>query len=103
VREVDEKRVDEKQAELEKLVNHKNFDDPHIIAIIIVSGCQIICSTDDRAYPFFKMKELYPKNFTRPKIYSGLNNKDLLCDENIVDACKPCAKLKKNLVDAIKI
>lgn len=94
--EVNETQVNEKHKELMTKIEHRDFDDPHIVAIIIVSGCRLICSDDDRAFPFFKMKSLYPNHFTRPKIYSGISNKDLLCDNNISDIGKPCTKLNKN-------
>jgi len=92
-----EQKVNEKTKEIKKKYRHRDFDDPHIVAIIIVSGYRVICSDDDRAYPFFKMKMLYPNRFTRPKIYSGASNKNLLNDNNIVKICKPCLKLNKNL------
>ncbi len=85
---VDDDRVDQQQTELETVIEHRNFDDPHLIAIIIVSGCRLICSTDSRAHPFFKDERLYPKHVKRPRIYSGhSSNVDLLCDENIVAVC----------------
>jgi predicted nucleic acid-binding protein len=52
--EVDMILVDKKEQEVAKLVNHPNFDDPHLIAIIIVSGCKLICSHDSKAYSFLK-------------------------------------------------
>ena len=88
--EVDEDNVNKKTKEVQKIFRHRDFDDPHIIAITIVSGCRIICSDDDRAFPFFKMKQLYPNKFKRPKIYSGLSNKKLLNDKNITSSCKSC-------------
>lgn len=87
-RELDSKAIDRKQEELERKINHRDFDDAHIIAIIIVSHCKLICSKDTRAYPFFQDKNLYPKNFFRPKIYSRSSHAHLLCDQNIAKCCK---------------
>jgi hypothetical protein len=91
---IDDKKVDNKQQELSRFEN-KDFDDPHIVAILIVSGCCLVCSSDRRAYPFFKNNEWYPKGRNIPKIYSGSQNQDLLCDRNIAELCQPTQKLPK--------
>jgi predicted nucleic acid-binding protein len=91
---VDDVKVDDTQAELEKRVNHQKFNDPHLVAIIIVSGCKLICSNDKEAYPFFKNKDLYRNQGSRPpKIYAKANNSNLLSDENIAAICKPLGRL----------
>jgi hypothetical protein len=99
--EVNDQDVDAKQAELEELITHKDFDDPHLIAIVIVSGVKLICSDDARAYPFIKDNTLYPRNIDRPRIYSRSSNQDLLTDANIADICKPASKPPKGLRDMI--
>lgn len=85
--EVNSQAVDTRQQEIERLLEHRDFNDSHVIAIVIVSRCRLICSCDRRAHPFFKMSILYPKHFKRPKIYTGINCKDLLCDQYIVGEC----------------
>lgn len=55
-----------------------DFDDSHLIAIVIVSKTPIVCTRDKRAMPFIKKSSLYPKRFKRPKIYASLRNKKLL-------------------------
>jgi len=96
--EVDDERVNAQQEELENLIQHRNFDDPHIIAIVIVSGCRLVCSNDSRADQFIKMRNLYPNHVQRPKIYRGKSNSDLLCDQNIAKICEPCHRLPKHVV-----
>ena len=96
-KEINDAEVDEKQKEIERIVNDKKFNDPQIVAIIVVSGCKLICSEDKSAYPFFKRKDLYPKHITRPKIYSKASNADLLSDNNIAEICKPTRRLPKEL------
>jgi hypothetical protein len=54
------------------------FNDPHLIGIVSVSGCEVICTGDKSALPYLKEKRLYPKSVSRPKIYSGARNKKLL-------------------------
>lgn len=89
--------VDFHEAELKQKIQHPDFDDPHIVAIIIVSKCKLICSNDLKAIPFFKDKDrlLYPKHFAIPKIYQSNSNKDLLIDKNIAKICFPCLKTSK--------
>ncbi len=72
-------------------VAHPNFDDQHLVALLIISGCKLICSLDERAYLFFKHKEFFEKASKRPKIFKGTKqNKNLLNDKNITGICKLC-------------
>lgn len=91
--------VDEKENELrlkipEKDLNDK-FNDPHIVAIVIVSKCKIVCTFDKGLSDFLKMSQFYPKSVDIPKIYRNISNKDILNQDNIADCCRPCEKLKK--------
>ena len=89
--EIDDEQVDLEQQVLEDLLSHRDFDDAHLVSIIIVSGCKLICSEDKRAFPFLQNKDLYPKNINTPKIYSGRkSNRALLNDKNITSICKGC-------------
>lgn len=74
----DDKAIDKDEARIKKLDKSKDFDDPHIIAIQIISNAPIICSCDKRAFPYFKNPMFYPKGHLRPKIYSKKSNRDLL-------------------------
>jgi len=85
---VDTEAVDDYQAEAEHKIQHKDFDDPHLVAILKVSGCKLVCSVDERAFPFLK-HHLFFKGKEKPKIYSSSRNKDLLCDANIAECCTP--------------
>ena len=91
---VNASEVDDIEVDLYKKVQHRDFDDAHIIAIIIVSGCKLICSDDSRAYSFFKNRALYPNHFALPRIYSKSSNVNLLNDHYIVGNCRPSAKVK---------
>lgn len=92
---VDKEKVNAEQARIEALLTHPDFDDPHLIAIVCVSRCKLICSKDKRAYRFLKDKQFYPKGHDRPKIYSQKSNSDLLTDVNIADICLPSRKTSK--------
>lgn len=84
--------VDTKEEEVRKTIIDDDFDDQHIVSILIISKCQIIVSCDKRAYPFFTHKIFFPKPANRPKIYSSSKNSDLLCDKHIADICLPTKK-----------
>lgn len=92
---VDNQQIDQEQKRIEALVTDPDFDDPHLIAIICVSRCILICSKDKRSYPFLKDKRFYPKGYDRPKIYSNKRNSDLLVDVNIAEICQPSRKTTK--------
>lgn len=68
--------VDNKTKGLEREIA-RGFNDHHIIAIVIVGNCSIICSEDKSAYPFFKDRRYY-HNRPVPRIYSKRKNADLL-------------------------
>ena len=85
--ELSDEEVDNVQEEVRGKETDPDFDDPHIIAIVIVSKCQVVCTTDTKLHPFLKKRSLYPKGSSRPKIYSGLHQKTLISDNNIVGVC----------------
>lgn len=88
---VDASKVDAATKKASDMIQHKDFDDQHIVGLLIVSGCKVICSHDKRAYPYFRHKDFFMPASKKPKIYSGKRNKDLLADRNIADVCKPCS------------
>lgn len=61
----------------------KDFDDPHIVALIRVSGCKLICIRDPRAHKFLRASYLYDSPRDRPKLYTREKNVGLLCLLNI--------------------
>lgn len=95
--------VDSHEAELSRIEPNKDFDDPHIIAIIIASECRIVCTNDKRALPYLKRPEFYKGKVKKPKIYQSIKNISLLSDKYIADICLPCRKLNKNQVDSLGI
>lgn len=76
--------VDAREAALVEMTRGSDCDDQHIIAILCVSKCLLLCSQDGRSYCFVKDKRNYPKKQKVPRIYSSHKNRDLLCDHNIV-------------------
>jgi predicted nucleic acid-binding protein len=92
---IDDDLVDQYEEKLTDKVKHRDFDDPHLVAIAYISKCRLICTNEKRAIPFLGRKEFYPKNSPRPKIYSKRSNANLLCDKYFAEVCNPCVKLNK--------
>ncbi len=85
---IEDKKVDQEQKKVQDKLSHRNFDDPHIVAIIIVSKCKLLCSNDNKSFEFIKNHIFYPKGVNKPLIYTRQKNEDLLCDSNISNCCK---------------
>lgn len=80
--------VDWWEEKLKLKVNNQKFNDPHIMALIIVSKCKVLCTKDERSHKYLFDLSLYPSDVKPPKIYSQKANINLLVDEHIVKICK---------------
>jgi hypothetical protein len=100
---IDDQSVDQEAERVSKLIVHRDFDDQHLVGLLLVSGCILICSLDKRAYPFFTHTMFFNNPKGRPKIYSGRRNNKLLNDKYITSVCKPCSKTTKEQKDRIGI
>lgn len=87
--------VDSEQKIIEGMIVHDDFDDAHLIGLLRVSGCKLICSLDIKAFPYFRHSQFFKPLANRPRIYSKLSNSKLLCDRHIANVCKPCAATTK--------
>ena len=85
---VTDSAVDKLAKELKHRVSDKDFDDEHIVALVIVTGCRVVCTDDKRAMPYLKRRDLYPKGSRPPKIYQGKEHAPLCRGEHIVPACR---------------
>jgi predicted nucleic acid-binding protein len=85
--ELELEKVDLVQYDVKSKETDLDFDDPHLIAIVIVSRCKIVCTHDRRSHKFLKKKSLYPKSTYRPLIYSNKTHQSLLCDKHILGVC----------------
>lgn len=81
--EFDRELIDKLTAEYEKKYGNKDFDDPHLPAIVTVSKCRLICSDDKRSIPYVTASYMYPKRFAVPSYYTGAKDSHLLVDRNI--------------------
>jgi hypothetical protein len=81
-------KVNEEQERIKPMVNKTKFNDPHIIAILAVSKCKVVCSNDKESFEFIHNSALYPKGVKPPKIYSKKSCENLLVDNNIIEICR---------------
>lgn len=90
-------KVDEDVDKVKEMCDDSDFDDPHIVSLIRVSGCKIVSSKDETADKHIKFNKFYEGNTKRPKIYRHENHADdILVDKNFADCCKPKEILNKD-------
>jgi hypothetical protein len=70
--------VDEIEASVLVLTANTDCDDQHVIALLAASRCTLLCSVDNRSFPFVKDRSLYPNGCPAVKIYTSPRNKKLL-------------------------
>ena len=80
--------IDERVINLKKIEPKSDFDDPHLVALIIESGCKVICTGNDRrSHKYIRDTKFYGKG-KRPSIYSSKNHTNLLRPSNICGKCR---------------
>lgn len=87
----DDSEIDNLTSEIEKQIEDTDFDDPHIIALLIISKATILCSNDQRLFKYIHLVKRMTKGSSDPKIYTSISHKPqigLLCEENIC----PCGE-----------
>ena len=85
---LNDKSVNALQEKIEEIETSRDFDDPHLIAIVCESKCRIVCTNDRRAIPYIKDNKFYPSPLRKPKIYRYKRHKTMLTDANIVEICR---------------
>jgi len=99
---IDSKLVDKKEEQVKMIVDDdEDFDDPHIIALLQVSKCKLICTHDKRLDSFIKDQRFFKKRTIQPRIYRNKKNEHLLCRQNIGTCCDQNNKLNKNELDEL--
>lgn len=97
--------VDLLEAKIKADEKSRDFDDPHLIAIVICSGCRVLCTNDVRCFKFVTNAKLYPKSNDRPSIYTNCGNHrpaiKLLTDKNLSPKCEPHVVLPSNVADKL--
>ena len=81
--EIDRSEVDKHARNITVMTRGTRCNDQHLIAILAVSGCMLLCSQDSRADEFVKDSRFYQNK--RPRIYRrAAQAKQLLSDKFIV-------------------
>lgn len=96
--------VDNAEILATQTIAHNDFDDQHLVGLLRVSGCKLICSLDARAYTYFRHDLFFTPANKRPKIYSSRANALLLCDKNIAKICGPClptTNAQRNIIGVV--
>ncbi len=92
---LDDDKVNSFQDKVRHIEPSDKFDDPHLVAIILESKCQIICTGDARAIPYLKDLRFYFGGAKKPKLYTSKKNASLLTDKHIAEICNPSTRLPK--------
>jgi hypothetical protein len=75
--------VDAEEKIVKEIEPSKDFDDPHLVALVRITGCRVICIRDPRSHRFLRAAKFYRSSKHRPKLYTREKNKTLLCNENM--------------------
>jgi len=81
------KDVDDRARLLKKLVPEKDFDDEHLVALVGISRCCLVCTDDLKFLPYLKRKDLYPEGVMVPHVYRSIADRKHCCDRLIVGMC----------------
>jgi|LQAB01.1.fsa_nt_gi predicted nucleic acid-binding protein len=76
--------IDAYEAKLEGINQQAAFNDKHLVSVIEISNCRLLCTKDEEAMPFIKDAQFYETS-SPPKLYTGERNRDLLVSGNIVE------------------
>ena len=78
--------VDMLAMEVTEKVSNSAFNDAHLVAIVLVSRCRVVCTDDKRAMPYIKRKELYADHKMKPpKIYRKKPHEHLCGDKYVIE------------------
>lgn len=84
---VSDERVDAEEKRAARLCSDPEFNDAHLVALVNVSRCRLVCTSDRPAVRFLKMPIFYESKNDRPRIYSGPRNAELLKNRKLVERC----------------
>jgi hypothetical protein len=83
--------VDRIATDLKARFPEPEFDDEHIVALVIASRCRVVCTNDKVAISYLRRKDVFVgyAGVDRPSIYCGLKrHKRLCCDRYVVGVCR---------------
>lgn len=90
---LDAAQVDPIATALKTKCPEPEFDDEHIVALVLASRCCVVCTDDNNAISYLKRVDLFSEyGVTRPSIYKGhKDHRKLCCDKHIVGICREAA------------
>jgi hypothetical protein len=82
--------VDPIAAELKRKMPEPEFDDEHLVALVIAARCCVVCTIDDVAISYLKRTEIFrAAGLVRPKIYKGgKKHHELCCRSHLAAICR---------------
>ncbi|HEV2521519.1 MAG TPA: hypothetical protein VGT24_03985 [Candidatus Acidoferrales bacterium] len=83
--------VDRIATNLKEKIADPDFDDEHLVALVIASRCCVVCTDDNGAISFLRRSDLFKGYIgaNRPKIYRGRKSHGrLCCSEHVVGICR---------------
>ena len=95
-KEIETKQVDELEEKLKLYFINTAYDDHHLVAILFISGCKLVCSHDKGFHKLIKdccsdtgkrkiIRKTSVKQISKVKIYQNKNHSDMLTTE--LDPC----------------
>lgn len=80
--------VDIDEAVIKGIERCADFDDPHLVALIRVTGCKLVCVRDGRSHRFLRDTRFYHGIGARPSLYTREKNKHLLRVDKVAPCCR---------------
>jgi len=81
--------VDELTKTASEAIIHRDFDDQHLVGLLLASGCKLLCTNDTTAIPFIQNRIFFTSS-KEPKIYHTQKNIKLLSPKYIAPCCGQC-------------
>jgi predicted nucleic acid-binding protein len=79
----DRQKVDDRERAIATAVPIPGFNDHHIVAILLVTGCLLVCSNNRRHRKYLRNSRFFPRKAKRPSVYGCASDGRLLCTRNI--------------------
>jgi hypothetical protein len=86
---LDDSLVDAEVVRLKKLEPDEEFNDPHIVAMVVVSKCCVVCTDDTRSLPYLTNRKLYPRGTKPPNVYHTQVHAAFCCHRYMAKICLP--------------
>jgi len=94
----DDREVDAHQSDILSQEAASDFNDSHIVSLLSVTRCRILCSRDTKSFKYIQDSRFYRLRVDRPKIYTNVGHKPrraILCDRNLCANCEPHFQLSQ--------